>query len=521
MGTVRPRLCLMMFLQYFTWGAWAVPLGGYLGATLGFTGAQIGAVYSTTAIGAMVTPLFMGYVADRLFATQYILAVLHLIGAGVLYVAATTTDPQMMFYVMIGYSLCYMPTLALTNSISFENIGDPGKEFPLIRVFGTLGWIAANWVVGFNILQKYLGITAIDLGGTTAGPIYLAAASSALLGLFCLLLPHTPPKRAGVEESSDRQSILGLLADRSFLVFVICSFLICVPLSFYYNFANLFLVQIDAWNPEVLMSFGQISEVFFMAVMPVFILRLGVKRMLAIGMLAWVVRYFLFGSLNLSLIAIGILLHGICYDFFFVASQIYVDTKATTSQRASAQSFVAFVTLGLGMFVGAWVAGFTVDHYQPPVQVATVADTGEPKLDEAGEPMTTSLPAWDPKAETGMAAQLDLTKESAVKPAMLPQILSIGEGDEATHYTKADLTAAIEDASTRFGQDDGQLTYSQWVMARASEWFYIWLWPGIAALVTLIMFWIGFRDDPDAAARRAMAREAPLGSGEGPEPQVL
>ena len=274
-------------------------------------------------------------------------------------------------------------------------------------------------------------------------------------------------------------------------------------------------------NPTVLMSFGQISEVFFMAVMPVFILRLGVKKMLAIGMLAWVLRYFFFGSMALPLIVVGVLLHGICYDFFFVASQIYVDNKASLNQRASAQSFIAFVTLGVGMFIGAWVAGYTYDLYPPTVQVATVTIDGDPVVDEAGEPVTTPLPPWDPTGETGIAATLGLDRDSKLDPAALPGIVTVGEGDEATHYTGAALAEAIAAASAETGAGGGQVTITEWGMARESQWFYIWLWPAIAAAVTLAMFWIGFRDKADAAARQAMADEAVLGAGEGAEPQVL
>jgi len=283
-----------------------------------------------------------------------------------------------LFAVMVAYSLCYMPTLALTNSISFDNINDPEKDFPIIRVFGTFGWIVAGLVVGF--LLKAAPDSAIGEQLFTIVPaespffaannfIILAAIASAVLGLFCFMLPHTPPKqksesgRASLETDRSRAGILSLLSEPSFLVFVLASFLICIPLSFYYNLANLFLSQTKAPYPTALQALGQASEVLFMAVMPWFIMKLGVKKMLAIGMLAWVLRYLAFGTMNFPLIVFGILLHGICYDFFFVASQIYIDTKVDVSQRARAQSFIAFVTLGVGMFVGALVAGRTYDAY--------------------------------------------------------------------------------------------------------------------------------------------------------------
>lgn len=512
MSFVRLRLCAMMFLQYFTWGAWGVSIGGYMGETLKFSGTDIGAVYSTTAIGAMISPLFLGYVADRLFATERILGVLHLLGGGLLWYAASQTAPGPLYYTMLVYALCYMPTLALTNSISFENIGDPEKEFPLIRVFGTLGWIVAGWIVG---LGARIGL---PIDGVTAQPIQLAALSSLALGVLCFALPHTPPKgnQGPTEEVEGRLNISTLLKQPSFLIFVIASFLICIPLAFYYNLANLFLVQIDAPSPTALQTLGQISEVFFMAAMPWFIMRLGVKRMLAVGMLAWVLRYFLFGSLALPLVVVGILLHGICYDFFFVASQIYVDNKASVAQRARAQSFIAFVTLGLGMFVGAYVAGFTFDRYPPPLQVAVSDAEGQPIYDEQGEPVTVPLPDWDRQGEAGIAAEMNLTAESQLDPEQLPQSLPLAEDRT---LTRPSLEATLRQVDEEFGDGDGQISRPEWRKAQQAQWFYIWLWPGIGAGATLVLFWFGFRDEPRGVARE-MAEESPLGPGEGHEPQV-
>ncbi len=497
MLSVRARLCVMMFLQYFVWGAWGVALGGYMNATLGFTGGQIGWVYSSTAIGAMLSPLFMGYVADRLMATERLLGILHLVGSGLLFYAASTTEFSVLFGVMVAYSICFMPTLALSNSISFENIGDPEQEFPLIRVFGTVGWIIAGVVVGFM------------LKGISNQPIYLAAVSSFTLGAFCFALPHTPPKGKSAEPTEGRRSILTLLQDPSFLVFLIASFLICIPLAFYYNLANVFLNQIGAWKPTFLQTFGQMSEVVFMAAMPIFIMRLGVKKMLALGMLAWVVRYFLFASLSFPLIVGGILLHGICYDFFFVASQIYVDQKADVSQRASAQSFIAFITLGLGMFVGAQVAGWTMDHFSPPTVAAVVSTSG------AGE---VPLPAWDPEGKTGLAAEVELDDQGRFSVAQLPDTLSIAEpGDVKVTFPHDSLLKAFEIADAN---GDEYVTVAEWEAARTNDWPQIWYWPAVGAGITLIFFWFGFRDKVDVTKLEDMADEAVLGAGEGPEPQV-
>ncbi len=502
MGFVRARLCVMMFLQYFVWGAWGVSLGGYMDATLKFSGPEIGRVYSSTAIAAMVSPLFMGYVADRLLATERLLSFLHLLGGGLLLYAANVTDPGTLFGVMVAYAVCYMPTLALTNSISFDNIGDPQQEFPLIRLFGTVGWIVAGIVVGF----------ALD--GTSKTPIYLAAGSSFVLGVFCLLLPHTPPKPQETVASGERRAIVSLLTDPSFLVFVVASFLICIPLAFYYNLANIFLVQLDAPRPTALQTFGQMSEVVFMAAMPFFILRLGVKKMLAVGMLAWVLRYFAFGSLSMPLIFVGILLHGICYDFFFVASQIYVDNKADIAQRARAQSFIAFVTLGVGMFVGALVAGWTMDRFPPAtVSVADSSDGQERK----------PLPDWDAEGKTGFAAQLEdpyqsaeygMTKDQLAAAA--PLTIETPRGDSWTYSPEA-----LAEAFTLADADEnGQVTRSEWRVAQRNEWPQIWFWPAVGAAATLVFFWLGFHDRVDQQVREEMADESRLGSGEGPEPQV-
>ena len=374
-SSVRLRLSIMMFLQYAIWGAWAVSMGGYMNDALKFKGPEIGSIYSTTAIAAMISPLFMGVLADKFLATEKVIAGLHLIGAGLLYYAAQVRDFTTLYTVMLAYAFCYMPTLALTNSISFANIGNPERDFPGIRVFGTFGWIVVGWVVGFGLGNPAVIEMLPAAYQSGNAPILLAAILSGLLGLFSFLLPHTPPGRVStnVRSEASSRSVLQLLQDPTFLIFVISSFLICIPLAFYYNLANIFLGEIKAPYPTALQTIGQISEVGFMAAMPFFIVRLGVKKMLMIGMLAWVVRYFCFASLSFPLVVVGLILHGICYDFFFVASQIYVDNRVTGAQRASAQSFIAFVTLGAGMFVGAYAAGVTLDGF-------AILDTSTPPV---------------------------------------------------------------------------------------------------------------------------------------------
>jgi nucleoside transporter len=357
--SVRVKLSLMMFLQYFVWGAWYVTMGPYLNETLKFDGRQIGLAYGATALAAMISPFFVGMVADRFFATERILAVLHLVGGALLLYVTTLSDFGSFYPILIVYTLCYMPTLALSNSLSFHQMTDPGKEFPGVRVLGTIGWIAAGYVIG------YLGY------GTSAAMFQTAAVASFALGVYSLALPHTPPSKLG--HAVTMRDILGLdalalMKERSFAIFVLGSFLICIPLQFYYGLAGTFLSEIGVENVSAKMTFGQVSEIFFMLVMPWFFIRLGVKWMLIVGMFAWTLRYLLFSwgdnTTLVWMLYVGILLHGICYDFFFVTGQIYVDKRAPAALRGAAQGFIAFVTLGFGMFIGSLVFGPVLDMYR-------------------------------------------------------------------------------------------------------------------------------------------------------------
>jgi nucleoside transporter len=354
--TVRLKLSVMMFLEYFIWGAWYVTMGTWLGS-LGFSGEQIGLTYGTTALAAMISPFFVGMIADRFFATQRLLAVLHLAGGAALFYASMQHDFWPLYTAVLIHTLFYMPTLALTNSLSFRQMRDPGREFPPVRVLGTIGWIVAGLVVGT------LGVEA------TGRPMQLAAIGSVLMAAFCLLLPHTPPQSTGSVRVRDVLGLdaLELMKDRSFAVFVIGSFLVCIPLQFYYAFANPFFNAIGVTNAAGKMTMGQMSELVFMLLMPWFFRRLGVKQMLLVGMAAWTARYILFaygdnGPL-VWMLYLGILLHGICYDFFFVTGQIYVDQKAPSNVRAAAQGFITFVTYGVGMLIGSWLSGRVVDAY--------------------------------------------------------------------------------------------------------------------------------------------------------------
>jgi nucleoside transporter len=364
---MRVRLSTMMFLEYFIWGAWYVTLGTWLAQSLHLSGQQIGVAAGTTAIGAIISPFFVGLIADKLFATQKVLAALHLIGSVLLFAASRQLHFVPVYILILLYCFCFMPTLALTNSLAFRQMNDPKEEFGPIRVLGTGGWIVAGLLIGS------LHLEASDI------PMKLAAAASALMAVYCLTLPHTPPLSQSTSltmASIFPKEAVDLLKERSMAVFAIASFLICIPLQFYYAFTNLFLNQVGVVNAAGKMTGGQMSELFCMLLIPWFFRRLGVKYMLVAGMVAWALRYILFayGSVGSHMWMLwgGILLHGICYDFFFVTGQIYIDRKASIELRAAAQGLITFITYGLGMFVGSWLSGYVVDYYAQTVAGAVV-----------------------------------------------------------------------------------------------------------------------------------------------------
>jgi nucleoside transporter len=356
--SIRLKLSTMMFLQFFIWGAWYTTVAVYM--TQHGMGDKTHWPYTVNPIAAIAAPFFLGLIADRYFSTEKVLGTLHLLGAGVMFlVPQATGTPTVFILLLLLYNLCYMPTLGLANTLAFHNIQDQERQFPVIRVFGTIGWIVAGLFISF-VLGRVVG----GIPEHTPLPIYTAAAASALLGIYSFTLPHTPPPAAGQHVSI--RSIIGLdalaqLGSKPFYVFIAASLLLCIPLAAYYNFTQIFLGDAGVTNIAATQTLGQVSEVFFMLLMPFFFVRLGVKKMLMVGMAAWVLRYILFAlaapAAVFWLILGGILLHGICYDFFFVTGQIYVDKKSTPAVRGQAQGFFVLVTYGVGMLIGAQIAG--------------------------------------------------------------------------------------------------------------------------------------------------------------------
>ena len=361
---ILPRLRAMMFLQFFIWGAWYTSIAVYM--------SQVGMSdlthwpYTVNPLAAVIAPFFIGLIADKYFSTQKVLGVLHLIGAVFLFIAPHTIENPTLFIVMLlAYNLAYMPTLGLSNSLAFRNIDDQEKQFPTIRVFGTIGWIVAGLFISFG-LGGMFDVAAEQ----TAMPLYTAATASAILGIYSFMLPDTKPASSSKKTTFSEISglnVLKELASPAFFVFILASFLICIPLAAYYNFTQLFLSSMEMDNIAGIQTLGQFSELLFMLLMPLFFRRLGVKWMLVVGMLAWVLRYALFAMSApdsvMWMIMIGIALHGVCYDFFFVTGQIYIDKQCDDSNRGQAQGLLVLVTYGIGMLVGAQVAGMVYNQF--------------------------------------------------------------------------------------------------------------------------------------------------------------
>ena len=355
------QLALMMFLQYFIWGAWYVTMGTYMGEY--FKDEEgidktIGQAYSALAIATMISPFFVGMIADRFFSAQRIMGLLHLIGAALLFFATKVDNSSSFYWIILFYSLLYMPTIALSNSIAFYQMSDAGKQFPWIRVFGTLGWIVAGLIIGFLKIEP------------TASTFMIAAGVSVVLGLFSFILPNTPPKgkQSGTASSALGTKAFVLFKSTPYLIFFIAAILVCIPLSFYYGWANPFLNELGMKNAAGKMTIGQVSEAVFIIAIPFLFNRIGVKNMLLMGMTAWILRYicFAYGNTvdNMWMLYAGIILHGICYDFFFVTGYMYTEKKAGEKIKNAAQGLFTFATYGVGMSIGTLVSGSVVEGYK-------------------------------------------------------------------------------------------------------------------------------------------------------------
>lgn len=374
-AALRAQLSIMMFLEFFIWGAWYTTIGVFM---ISHNMAdETHWPYMLNPIAAIIAPFFVGLIADRYFSTQKVLGTLHILGAIFMFFIPSTTGNLTLFKILLlGYNLCYMPTMSLANTICFHKMTDQEKEFPLIRVFGTVGWIVAGLIISFVLSKFVVGDVKPE---ETGMQLYMTAGASLLLGLFSFTLPNTPPPAKGRKVSA--ASIIGIdafkqLASPSFYIFLLSSFLICIPLAAYYNYTQLYLVATGFEKIASTQILGQVSETLFMTLIPFFFIRLGVKKMLAVGMLAWVIRYALFAFAALDsvtiMIVIGVAMHGICYDFFFVTGQIYVDKRANPLIRAQAQGMIIFVTYGIGMLVGAKIAGLVYNNYLGTAKTLTL-----------------------------------------------------------------------------------------------------------------------------------------------------
>lgn len=350
-------LSVMMFLQYYIWGSWYVTMGTFMSEVLKANGLQIGAAYSALAIATMISPFFVGMIADRFFAAQKVMGILHIIGGALLFMASRIESNSAFYWIILLYALAYMPTIALSNSVAFRQMTDPGKQFPVVRVFGTVGWVISGFMIAILGIEK------------TPLTFYMAAIVSAALGLYSFILPDTPPQ---AKQKSSAGAILGLDAlilfrDRPYLIFFIAAIFVCIPLSFYFGFANLYLNQSGMENAAGKMVMGQISEALFILAIPFLFNRIGVKKMVLIGMTAWLLRYLFFAYGNMGsgiwMLYTGIILHGVCYDFFFVTGYMYTEKKSNQRIKSTSQGLFTFVTYGLGMFIGTWVSGFVTNYY--------------------------------------------------------------------------------------------------------------------------------------------------------------
>lgn len=504
---VRTRLSIMMFLEFFLWGGWGVAITGYA-ASLGFSGRQIGWLGAVPAIGAIISPLFVGLIADRYFAAQRILFVLHLLGGVCLILAGfQVTFPGLMALMMLN-GLFFMPTIALVNSVAFRHIPDP-KKFPWIAVLGTWGWIIA-----VLLASVFLG------GATKPNFLFQSGAAGIVLAFYCLTLPHTPPK--GKESGADVFGLgaISLLKDSTLLIFTVCVFIVGLAACGYFFTLQVPMLQQRGYpSPLALTSLNQFSELIFMFSMPLFVAWLGLKRVVALGMLAWGLRYLCFACPDFHVALLGLALHGFCYSFFYVGSYMYFDQRAPAELKSSAQSLITFLLVGVGMFLGSLGGGQMMEMFPAPVRNMASA------LGDTSGKDSRPLPPWeDPDAATSAWRYLDLsgTLSSLVygeqKKVAAPDLAAKLDANGDRTITLAEVQAS-SDATLQFGDhqyqrdelvtvfkkiaslppggavpdDQVSLTRKQWLAAQSPDWQPIWLWPGIGVLVMLVIFLIAFR----------------------------
>ncbi|HAK96287.1 MAG TPA: hypothetical protein DCM87_15170 [Planctomycetes bacterium] len=505
---VRVRLSAMMFLEFFVWGGWGVAITGYA-ATLGFEGRHIGLLGAVPAIGAIVSPLFVGMIADRLFPAQRILCVLHVLGGICLILAGLQASFPGMLVCMMANGLCFMPTIALVNSVAFRHLPDQSK-FPRIAVLGSIGWIVA------------VLCASVFLGGSLKPNfLFQSGVAGILMGIYCLTLPHTPPR--GARGDVFGFGALKLLRETNFMVFVACTFLVSLAACGYFFTLQVPMLQQRGYpSPLALTSLNQFAEIIFMFSMPWFVARLGLKRVVAIGMTAWAVRYLCFSRPEFGAALIGLVLHGFCYSFFYVGSYMYFDRRAPVELKTSAQSLVTFLLVGVGMFVGSNAGGLMMEKFRAPA--ATMAAVHG--VDASRDPRP--LPPWDdPAAAASAWRYLDLSgtvksllygeEPQAVAPDLGARLdtnrdgrISLSEVAAAPPegltfgghaYSHADLVALVKklaaaEDGTELPEDAIALTRGAWLRAQSCDWRPIWLWPSFGVMAMLIVFLIAFRQRP-------------------------
>ncbi|MBD3675939.1 MAG: MFS transporter [Planctomycetaceae bacterium] len=519
--SISQRLSAMMFLQFFIWGSWYVVGPLYLGS-IGFDEGDFAWMYSVGPIACLISPFFVGMIADRFFPTEKVLGVMHLL-AGLVMIYATTLmradepDPNMINVAFFVHMIFYFPTLALTNSLALHTMTDPESQFPVIRVFGTIGWVVVGVLISWLAWDASINV------------FYLAAGSGILLGVYSFTLPHTPPPLAG-EKVSARELIgadaFVLFKHKPFLIFLVSSILICIPLAFYYQMAARAVGQAGIENVGGTMAYGQMSEIIFMLLMPLFFKRLGIKWMLLVGMFAWVLRYGLFalgapvdessGVSNAQwMLIFGIVLHGICYDFFFVTGQIYTDKVAPKEIRGQAQGMLALFTLGLGMLIGAFSAGQVEGWFTPKESKelhAEIKDLGK-KSGALGEELNTELAelSADKKSkfnnQTKALEALQTVYQTA--DADIPDIQKLNQDyvAVANKTFDTDLMPLLELQSEK-NELSTKAAAKGVKEQQLKKWFWIWLLPAIFAGAIMFGFYVMFNEKEEIDAGDVEAGEA-------------